>query len=142
MRGKIMNDAESNKKLVEEFCRVVFVGHDLTDLDRHMKDDYIQHNPDVPQGKAGFREFFEATFKAMPDFRYVLKNIVAQGDMVWIYSATTGTHTGEWLGLPPTGNRLSFDVVDMFRVADGKLAEHWDVADTLTLFTQIGKVKV
>lgn len=137
-----MNDAESNKKLVEEFCRVVFVGHDLTDLDRYMKDDYIQHNPDVPQGKAGFREFFEATFKAMPDFRYVLKNIVAQGDMVWIYSATTGTHTGEWLGLPPTGNRLSFDVVDMFRVADGKLAEHWDVADTLTLFTQIGKVKV
>lgn len=137
-----MSDVESNKKLVEEFCAAVFVGHDLTGLDRYMKDDYVQHNPDVPQGKAGFREFFEATFEAMPDFRYVLKSVVAADDMVWIYSTTTGTHTGEWLGMPPTGNRLSFDVVDMFRVADGKLAEHWDVADTLTLFTQIGKVKV
>jgi predicted ester cyclase len=58
-------------------------------------------------------------------------------------STTTGTYTGgEWLGVQPTGNTLSFDVVDMFRIADGKLAEHWDVADTLTLFTQIGKVKV
>ena len=91
---KTMNDVKSNKKLVEDFCAAVFVNHDLIQLDRYMKDGYIQHNPDVPQGKAGFREFFEATFRAMPDFRYVLKGIVAQGDMVWMYSRTTGTHTG------------------------------------------------
>jgi C-1 hydroxylase len=138
-----MNDVESNRRLVEEFCAEVFVNHDLTGLDRYMRDDYIQHNPDVPQGKSGFRQFFEATFKALPDFRYNLKHIVAQGDMVWIYSTTTGTHAGgEWLGMQPTGNRLSFDVVDMFRIAGGKLAEHWDVADTLTLFTQIGKARI
>ncbi len=53
-----------------------------------------------------------------------------------------GTHTGgPWLDMPPSGNRLDFDVVDMFRLQDGKIVEHWDVADTLGLFSQLGKVK-
>jgi predicted ester cyclase len=58
-----------------------------------------------------------------------------------MYSTTTATHKNEWLGNPPTGNKLNFDVVDIFRIEDGKIAEHWDVADTLKLFTQVGKVK-
>jgi predicted SnoaL-like aldol condensation-catalyzing enzyme len=138
-----MDDAESNRKLVESFVRAVFIDHDLSSLDRYMKDGYMQHNPDVPQGKTGFVEFFETTFRAMPDFRYTVKRIVADGDQVWVYSATSATHTGgPWLDVPPTGNALNFDVVDMFRVEDGKVAEHWDVADTLGLFSQLGKVKV
>ena len=44
---------------------------------------------------------------------------------------TSGKHMdGEWLGIQPSGNRLNFDVVDMFRIQDGLIAEHWDVADT------------
>ena len=58
------------------------------------KDGYIQDNPDVPQGKTGFGEFFEATFRAMPDFRYVLKGIVAQGDMVWMYNSDRHPYGG------------------------------------------------
>jgi predicted SnoaL-like aldol condensation-catalyzing enzyme len=138
-----MDDSESNKKLVESFVKAVFMDHDMSSLDRYMTDGYVQHNPDVPQGKAGFREFFETTFSAMPDFRYTVKRIVANGDQVWVYSTTSATHTGgPWLDVPPTGNVLHFDVVDMFRVEDGRVAEHWDVADTLGLFSQLGKVKV
>ena len=138
----MMNSSNKNKALVRDFCTTVFVNHDLSKLDRFMRDDYIQHNPDVPQGKAGFRQFFETTFKAMPDFRYTLKQIVADGDLVWIYCTTSGTHTGgEWLDVPPTGNRLNFNVVDMFRIQDGLIAEHWDVADTYSLFSQLGKIK-
>ena len=137
----IMNNPKKNKELVKAFCNTVFVNHDLSTLDQLMRDDYIQHNPDVPQGKAGFRQFFEETFKAMPDFKYTLKQIVADEDLVWIYCTTSGTHTGgEWLGVPPTGNRLNFDVVDMFRIQDGLIAEHWDVADTYSLFSQLGKI--
>ena len=95
-----MNKPKNNKKLVEDFCDAVFVRHDLRTLDRYMRDDYIQHNPDVPQGKSGFRQFFEKTFKAMPDFRYTLKKIVADGNLVFIHCTTTATHTGgEWLGV-------------------------------------------
>jgi predicted SnoaL-like aldol condensation-catalyzing enzyme len=138
----MMSRPKKNKELVEAFCTTVFVNHDLSTLDHFMRDDYIQHNPDVPQGKAGFKQFFEVTFKAMPDFKYTLKQIVAEEDLVWIYCTTSGTHTGgEWLGVQPTGNRLNFDVVDMFRIQDGLIAEHWDVADTYSLFSQLGKIK-
>lgn len=136
-----MSALEKNKKLVETLCKTVFQKHDFGKLDEIMRDDYIQHNEDVPQGKDGFEQFFEQMFKAMPDFRYTIKKIVAEGDTVMMYSTTTATHLGEWLGNPPTGNKLNFDVVDIFRIEDGKIAEHWDVADTLKLFTQVGKIK-
>jgi predicted SnoaL-like aldol condensation-catalyzing enzyme len=136
-----MSNPKKNKKLIETFCNKVFIKHDLSTLDQLMRDDYIQHNPDVPQGKAGFRQFFEKTFQAMPDFRYTLKKIVAEGDLVFIHCTTTATHTsGEWLGVKPSGNKLNFDVVDMFRIQDGLIAEHWDVADTYSLFSQLGKI--
>ena len=136
-----MPSLAENKKLVETLCKTVFQDHDFSQLDKIMKDDYIQHNDDVPQGKIGFINFFKQMFKAMPDFRYTMKKIVAEGDIVMLYSTTTATHRGEWLGNPPTGNKLNFDVVDIFRIENGQIAEHWDVADTLKLFTQVGKIK-
>jgi predicted SnoaL-like aldol condensation-catalyzing enzyme len=135
-----MDRRERNKEMVRAFVTEVFVNHDLSVLDQYIQDDYTQHNPDVPQGKEGFRQFFEQTFKALPDFKYTLKALVADEDRVWIHCTSSGTHTGgEWLGVRPTGNKLNFDVVDMFRIHEGKLAEHWDVADTYTLFNQLGR---
>ena len=136
-----MSALEKNKRVVETLCKTVFQKHDFSKLDEIMRDDYIQHNEDTPQGKAGFKKFFEKIFKAMPDFSYTIRKIVAEGDTVMMHSTTTATHLGEWLGNPPTGNKLNFDVVDIFRIEDGKIAEHWDVADTLKLFTQVGKIK-
>lgn len=133
---------KNNKEIIEILCTTVFQRHDFSRLDEIMRDDYIQHNPDVPQGKAGFKYFFEVTFKAIPDFSYSMKQIVAEGDMVMMYCTTSGTHTGgEWLSKPATGNRLNFNVVDIFRIQDGKIAEHWDVADTFSLFKQLGIIE-
>jgi steroid delta-isomerase-like uncharacterized protein len=135
-----MNTPEKNKEVVELLYNMVFRGHDFSRLDEIMRDDYIQHNEDVAGGKEGFKQFFEQTFKSIPDFSYTMKKIVADGDIVMMYSTTTGTHTGEWIDNPATGNKLNFDVVDIFRIQDGKIAEHWDVADTLKLFQQLGKI--
>lgn len=134
-----MDDGNSSKDVVTRFYNDVFIGHDLSRLDAYMRDDYIQHNQDCPQGKAGFVGFFDEIFRAVPDFSYTLKMMVAEGDIVMAFSTTTGTHTGgDWLGKKATGNRLSYDVVDIFRVQEGKIAEHWDVADTFTFFNQLG----
>jgi steroid delta-isomerase-like uncharacterized protein len=138
----MVDNSRKNKRVVEEFYNDVFIRHDLSGLDAYMRDDYIQHNPDVKQGKAGFVEFFEETFRAIPDFKYTLKKMVAEGDIVMAYSTMTGTHTGGvWLGKKATGNKLNFDAVDVFRVQDGKIAEHWDVADTFNLFRQLGIIE-
>ncbi len=136
-----MADLERNKQAVLALYETVFRNHDFSRLDDIMRDDYIQHNEDCPQGKAGFVQFFEEIFAGIPDFSYTMKRIVAEGNLVLLWSTTTGTHENEWLGCPPTGNRLDFDVVDIFRMEDGLIAEHWDVADTLKLFTTIGRVK-
>ena len=136
------DNSRKNKDLVTRFYNDVFIGHDLTKLDSYMRDDYIQHNPDCPQGKAGFIEFFTVIFNAIPDFKYTLKKMVVDGDIVMVYSATTGTHMGgAWLGKKASGNKLDYNVVDIFRVQDGKIAEHWDVADTFTFFRQLGIIE-
>ena len=137
-----MQLSERNKKVVERLIDTVFINHDLSALDEIMRDDYIQHNDIAEQGKAGFIALFKQTFIAMPDFKYRIKRLVAEDDYVVAYCTSSGTHKGgDWLNFPPRGGKLHFDVVDIFRVQDGKIAEHWDVADRLTLFTQLGVVK-
>ena len=135
-------DIERNKKAVEDFYEEVFHKHDLGAVDRFMRDDYIQHNADCPQGKAGFVEFHKGFFAAMPDFRATINQMVAEGDLVFVHNTITGTHTGYgFLDYPPTDNAIRYDAVDMFRLQDGKLCEHWDVADTRALFTQVGVIR-
>ncbi len=134
-----MATAAENKDVVSRFYNDVFINHDMSRIDEYMRDDYIQHNADCPQGKSGFLEFFDTIFKAVPDFRYTLHKMVAEDDIVMAYSQTSGTHTGgEWIGQKASGKSLCFNVIDVFRVQDGKIAEHWDVADTYTFFTQLG----
>jgi predicted SnoaL-like aldol condensation-catalyzing enzyme len=140
-RDNSMN-TENNKQVVREFYDVVFRRHDLTAVGRYMHDDYIQHNPDADQGMVGFIEFHKGFFAAIPDHCATINAIVADGDLVYVYNTITGTHTGKgFLGYTPTGNKVKYDVVDMFRLRDGKLCEHWDVADTRALFTQVGAIK-
>ena len=134
-------DAESNKQIVRDLYEQIFQKHNLDLVDRFMHDDYVQHNPDLPKGKAGFIEFHVAFFSAIPDVFPSINQMLAEDDLVWVYNTISGTHTGEgFLGLPPTGNKIKYDVVDMFRLRDGKLSEHWDVADTKALFSQVGAI--
>jgi steroid delta-isomerase-like uncharacterized protein len=119
-------------------AETVFANKDFSRLGELMREDYIQHNPLVPQGSAGFLSFFADWFRASPDFKYQLKQIVSDTDRVWTFGTYSGTHAHDWLGIPATGKPYSFDAVDIFRVEDGKLAEHWDVLDVYTLFKQLG----
>jgi predicted ester cyclase len=137
-----MQLAVGNKIVVQKLIDSVFINHDLSVLDEIMRDDYIQHNDIAAQGKAGFIALFQQTFIAMPDFKYQVNRLVAEDDYVAAYCTVSATHSGgQWLNFPPRGGKLHFDVVDIFRVQDGKIAEHWDVADRLTLFSQLGAGK-
>lgn len=129
-----------NKQLLANFGAEVFNNKDLSSLSKYMHDDYIQHNPLVPQGLVGFKQFFADWFNAVPDWSYSLSKIVADGDTVWVYGTYAGTQTGAWLGIPATNKHYSISAVDIFRIQDGKLAEHWDVIDTYGLFKQLGVI--
>jgi steroid delta-isomerase-like uncharacterized protein len=132
--------AEANKTAIGAFAEALFVKKDLSAVERHVRTDYIQHNPLVNQGAEGLREFFSAWFSAVPDWNYTLKKIVAEGNEVWVFGTYAGTLEKGWLGIPASGQAYAFDAVDLFRLQDGKLAEHWDVMDIYGLFKQLGVI--
>lgn len=131
---------ESNKALLGQFAAEVFEKKDFSNLENLMDENYIQHNPLVAQGSAGFKQFFSTWFNAVPDWQYTLEKLVAEGDTVWAYGVYSGTQQQEWLGIPATNKAYRIHAVDIFRVEDGKLAEHWDVIDTYGLFKQLGVI--
>jgi len=130
-----------NKQLLANFGAEVFGKKDLSNLKQFMHDDYIHHNPLVPQGLTGFKQFFTDWFIAVPDWNYSLSKIVAEGDMVWVYGTYAGTQKADWLGIPASNKHYSISAVDIFRIQDGKLAEHWDVIDVYGLFKQLGVIQ-
>lgn len=129
------------KALLAKFGAKIFGERDFSALGDLMREDYIQHNPLVGQGSKGFKDFFADWFRASPDFKFELKQIASEGDKVWVYGTYSGTQSGDWLGIPATGKSYKFDAVDIFRIEDGKLAEHWDVVDVYSLFRQLGTLK-
>jgi predicted SnoaL-like aldol condensation-catalyzing enzyme len=109
-----------NKALVHNFYTTVFIDRDVDAAPRFLRTDYIQHNPNVPTGLSGFMDTFRARFaQRLPsDYKRELLNVIAENDMVVIYVRQT------WTGRDGKHNQaLGFD---MFRVQDGKIAEHWD----------------
>lgn len=117
---------EANKKLVYDFWREVFEGGHLDKADKYMAEDYIQHNPNVPTGRAAFVEFFSQYSQPKPiedEIIAPLVSIVAERDMVILSFVreikekddAEKTYTTTWF--------------DMFRIEDGKIAEHWDAAE-------------
>lgn len=132
---------EKNLQLIGEFSEAIFTNKELTQVEHYIAKDYIQHNPLVQQGSEGFKQFFSEWFKAVPDFTYTLKNIIAKDDYVWVYGTYSGTQKGDWLGIAATDKGYAFDAVDIFRIENDKLKEHWDVLDVYGLFTQLGAIK-
>jgi predicted ester cyclase len=75
---------------------------------------------------------------AFPDLHLVVEDAIADGDRVWLRLHATGTHDGPFMGMPGTGRPFEITVIDIARVVDGRLVEHWGVADRLSLVQQLG----
>jgi predicted ester cyclase len=108
-------------------------------LERIVATGYIQHNMLVPQGRQGLIDFIPFIYQAMPDARFVLHDVFATSDRVVTRWTWTGTVTGgPFLGVAPRGQKLEFDVIDVWRVEAGMLAEHWDQFDWPRAMIQLG----
>lgn len=75
---------------------------------------------------------------AFPDFKMTFVDLIAIGDKTWAHMMAQGTHRGQFMGMPPTGKSFAITVIDICRFDNGKIAEHWGVADRLSLMRQIG----
>jgi steroid delta-isomerase-like uncharacterized protein len=112
-------------------------------FDELISPDFVEHEelpPGMPPGREGTRQLFSALHSAFPDLRAEIEDVVAQEDKVVFRMTWRGSHTGPFMGIPPTGKQFAFRVFDMVRVADGKVAEHWGLLDQLSLMQQLGVI--
>jgi steroid delta-isomerase-like uncharacterized protein len=134
--------AEQNKDLISRFYDEVMNTGDLDRIPELCAEDVVDHEapPEIPKGIEGVRIFIQMFREAFPDIHVTVEDVLEEGDRVAARSRVTGTHEGEFMGVPGTGKRVDVEVMDFIRVADGKCAEHWGVTDNMTLMQQIGAV--
>jgi predicted ester cyclase len=109
------------------------------DFDEFIAPHYFDHTNQV--GMEGLKQLFDMGLKAFPDWHETIEDIIAEGDKVWVLLTYTGTHTGEFMGLAPTGNKITTKGVDIYRIENGKLAEYWNVTDFVRFFRPIGAIE-
>ncbi|NPD90492.1 MAG: ester cyclase [Asgard group archaeon] len=102
--------------------------------------DYIDHTNKI-QGREPLKTLMKMGKLAFPDWHETIEDIIAEGDKVWVFLTYTATHTGEWFGVAPTGNKMETTSVDVHRIVNGKVAEYWNVTNNLNMFTALGLVK-
>jgi steroid delta-isomerase-like uncharacterized protein len=108
-----------------------------------LTDDFVEHEqlPDLAPTKEGVLEFFRGLLASFPDLRMDVEDVIASGDKAVARVRTTGTHRGEFAGVPPTGRPVDILVIDIMRFDDAGLAcEHWGLADMLSMMQQLGVV--
>jgi steroid delta-isomerase-like uncharacterized protein len=131
-------DPEANKLLIRTYLEEMWNKHQPAAADRFVATDFVEHNPRLPPGLAGRKQFVTTVLAAFSDYHGELQEIVAEGDRVVARVQWTGTNDGPYQGLPATGNKLVFSTSDFFRIGNGKIAEHWDVVDTLARAVALG----
>ena|ERR1044071_6567353 len=104
--------------------------------------DYQAHmsGAPAPLGNDQWAGFMQAFTTAFPDARITVDDDISEGNIVASRWTITGTHQGEFQGVPPSGRPISVDGVDFSRVVDGKIAEHWAQFDLMSLMQQIGAI--
>ena len=134
--------SEANKALMRRFVEEVQNQHKLDAFETYFDPAFVNYDPwpGLPDTLEGAKQLHRMIFAAFPDLRMTIHDIAADGDKVWTRKTATGTHRGELLGIPATGKRVSWKVIDVVTYKNGKVTEHWVVADTLSLMQQLGAV--
>ena len=144
MESAHTQDKSPAHALIERFAATLSA-HDLDGFAALFADGYVNHQtsaaaPPPPAGvtaKQGTVRFFGGRLKGMPDLKVTVEASVASGDTAAASFVYEGTQTGDYLGVAPTGRKLRFTSCDIFRVAEGKITEHWGMGDIAGVMAQL-----
>ena len=140
---------EENKAII----RKVFEAYNKQNLalfDQLYAPDYVNRNLQL-RGLESFKQFMTRIYKGFPDWHETIEDITAEGDKVWVRFKVTGTHTGEYRGylplidkkitLAPTGKKITFTGVIIYRIVNGKVVESWAINDLLDFYKKLGVIE-
>jgi steroid delta-isomerase-like uncharacterized protein len=135
--------AQENSALIPRWFEEVWNKGNMDAIDEMASPDAVghgqaQHDTDI--GLKEFRTFAISLRRAFPDFNVTIDHVIEQGDKVVARWTTTMTHKGEFLGVAPTGKKVTITGTSIQRIAGGKIVEGWDNWDQLGLLVQIGAI--
>ena len=131
---------EANKTLVKRFVIEYQTNRDEAVLNELLAEDVVDHSafPGQVAGRTGVKQIFDAFHSAFGGFHADIHDQVAESDKVVTRKTFHGTHTGQWMGIAPTGRDVEIGVIDIVRIEDGQIVEHWNQVDQLGLMRQLG----
>jgi predicted ester cyclase len=115
-----------------------FNAGDLEALDALVAPDAIEHQEGAQSGIEGLRGLITELRTAVPDLHLEIEDQATSGETTWARIRATGTNAGPLFGRPATGRPIAITVIDIVRVVDGRMVEHWGVADRLAMLKQVG----
>jgi predicted ester cyclase len=112
---------------------------DLRVVDEVVDAALVEHQPGIdPPNCDGVKRAIRFLHTAFPDFTVTVQHMVADGDLVWCHFTARGTNLGNFGPMPPTGKSMQIDVIDVARIRDGRIVEHWGVPDRFSQAEQLG----
>jgi predicted ester cyclase len=132
--------AVSNKELVRRFYRDVYVDWNMAVADAVLSPRFRSHDwpQGGPTGPTAFRDYYAALRSAVPDARYEVDDLIAEGDRVVVRWRLRGTHKGAFRGIAPTGRPITLNGIAIYRLQSGKLMERWVVSDLYGVLQESG----
>jgi steroid delta-isomerase-like uncharacterized protein len=137
------NQTTRNKAVFRRFCDAMNTGDEeliANTIDELVEPDALIRTP-LPlkaEGAQKLKEVFARLHRAFPDLHITVEDLIAEGDKVVARNSVTGTHQGDYMGLPPTGKSVTYDEIFIFRFVNGRVAETWGVVDVLSQMRRLG----
>ncbi len=129
--------SEQNKTLFKRFVDEVFNKKNVAVIDELMDPNMVEHTLGTLEE---LKALITAFLGAFPDLHVTVEDLIAEGDKIVGRVTLTGTHQGELMGIPATSKKVSFSEIHIVRISNGKVVEHWEVADTMSMMQQLGVI--
>lgn len=130
---------EKNKQIIREFTRIFKNEHNVDGVSHLFDKKFVHHfRMPVPPGFEGLRQVGIMMNGAFPDVVVTEEDLIASGDKVVERSSAAATHKGAMMGAPPTNKKIQWWEIHIYRLNDGKIAEHWAEVSNMELLQQIG----
>jgi predicted ester cyclase len=131
---------EQNKAVIRRFVEEVQNNKSEEAYDELNDPEFVNLSspPGVPADREGGKVYLFGFLNAFPDCHFTIDDMLAEGDQVVTKKTFRGTHSGEFFGIAATGNKVELQFVDIMRVRDGRIVEHWNCIDQLSFMQQLG----